>query len=96
MSGNIMPQEMAVISKPWQNFKDATNCRETYLKVLPLLEFNYSLVNPVPVKSLAKALGLPAGELRRPHHSMDEAAVQRGVQIVKDLGLVEKYGYSVQ
>jgi 4-hydroxy-tetrahydrodipicolinate synthase len=95
MSGNIAPQEMAVISKPWRDFADANNCRETYLKLLPLLEFNYSLVNPVPVKSLAKALGLPAGDLRRPYRSMDEAAVRRGVEIVKELGLVEKYGFTV-
>jgi 4-hydroxy-tetrahydrodipicolinate synthase len=54
------------------------------------------LVNPVPVKSLAKALGLPAGDLRRPYRNMDGAALQRGVEIVKALGLVEKYGFTVQ
>ncbi len=95
MSGNIVPQEMAIVSKPWTDFEDAKNCRETYLKILPLLDFNYSLVNPVPVKSLAKALGLPAGDLRKPYRNMDDAALKRGVEIVKELGLVEKYGFSV-
>jgi 4-hydroxy-tetrahydrodipicolinate synthase len=96
MTGNIAPQEMAAISKPWRYFEDAQNCQETYLKILPLLDFHYSLVNPVPVKSLAKALGLPAGDLRRPYRNMDGAALKRGVEIAKDLGLVEKYGFSVQ
>lgn len=94
MTGNIAPQEMATISKPWRSFEDAGNCRETYLKLLPLLEFHYSLVNPVPVKSLAKAVGLPAGDLRRPYRNMEGEALKRGVEIVKELGLMEKYHYS--
>jgi len=96
MTGNIAPQEMAVISKPWRSFEDAEKCRDTYLKILPLLEFHYAAVNPVPVKSLAKALGLPSGELRRPYRQMDAEALKRGLEIVKGLGLVEKYGYEVQ
>ena len=93
MTGNIAPREMATISKPWRSFEDAENCRETYLKLLPLLEFHYSLVNPVPVKSLAKAVGLPAGDLRRPYRNMEGRALKRGVEIVKELGLMEKYHY---
>ncbi len=95
MTGNIAPQEMAVISRPWKSFEDAQNCKETYLRLLPLLEFHYSLINPVPVKSLAKALGLPSGNLRSPYQNMEGDALARGVQIVKELGLVEKYGYSI-
>jgi 4-hydroxy-tetrahydrodipicolinate synthase len=94
MTGNIAPREMATISKPWRSFEDAENCRTTYLKLLPLLEFHYSLVNPVPVKSLAKAVGLPAGNLRRPYRNMEGRALKRGVEIVKELGLMEKYHYS--
>jgi len=93
MTGNIAPQEMAVISKPWRSFEDAENCRKTYLKMLPLLEFHYSLINPVPVKSLAKAVGLPAGDLRRPYRNMEGEALKRGLEIVKELGLVEKYQF---
>jgi len=94
MTGNIAPREMATISKPWRSFEDAENCRETYLRLLPLLEFHYSLVNPVPVKSLAKAVGLPAGDLRRPYRTMEGEALSRGVKMVKELGLMEKYHYS--
>jgi len=93
MTGNIAPHEMAVISKPWKSFEDVENCRKTYLKLLPLLEFHYSMVNPIPVKSLARALGLPSGDLRRPYRNLDGPALQRGVDIVRGLGLVEKYHF---
>jgi 4-hydroxy-tetrahydrodipicolinate synthase len=95
MSGNIIPGEMAVISKPWRSFEDAVNFRETYLKVLPLIQFTYSRVNPVPVKSLAKALGLPAGDLRKPYQNMPEAELRHGVEIVRMLGLASKYNFRI-
>ena len=96
MSGNIAPREMAVISKPWETFEDAVNFRQSYLKLLPLIQFNYSRVNPVPVKSLAKALGLPAGKLRKPYLNMTGHALQRGVEIIRNLGLVEQYNFQIK
>ena len=93
MTGNIAPQEMAVISRPWKSFDDVENCRKMYLKMLPLLEFHYSRVNPVPVKSLAKALGLPSGDLRRPYRNLEAPALNQGLEIVKTLGLAEKYRF---
>ncbi len=96
MTGNIAPQEMAALSAPWRTFEDAERCRETYLRLLPLLKFTYSAVNPIPVKSLAKALGMPAGELRRPYQGLDGEALGRGLRIVAELGLAEKYGYLPQ
>jgi len=95
MTGNLAPQEMATISKPWKSLEDAEKCRETYLRILPLLDFHYSTVNPVPVKSLARALGLPAGDLRRPYRNMEGEPLMRGLEIVKELGLAEKYQFSV-
>jgi 4-hydroxy-tetrahydrodipicolinate synthase len=95
MSGNIAPREMAIISKPWKTFEDAARFRETYLKLLPLIQFNYSRVNPVPVKSLAKALGLPAGDLRKPYLNMTGKELRRGVEIVKKLGLAEQYNFQI-
>jgi len=95
MSGNIAPREMAIISKPWQTYEDAVNFRETYLKILPLIQFNYSRVNPVPVKSLAGAIGLPAGNLRKPYLNMTGQDLQRGVEIVRNLGLAEQYDFQI-
>jgi len=94
MSGNVIPREMAVISKPWENYDDATNCRETWLRMLPMLHFTYSAINPVAVKSLMRALGLPAGGFRRPLTGLDQASLQVGLDIVRDLGLMESYGFN--
>lgn len=93
MTGNIAPREMAAISKPWTSFADAETCRETYLRLLPLLSFTYSAVNPVPVKSLAGALGMPAGGLRAPLRNLEGEALARGLRIVEALGLMAAYGY---
>jgi 4-hydroxy-tetrahydrodipicolinate synthase len=94
MTGNIAPAEMAALSKPWANYQDAETFRRTYLKLLPLLHFTYSAINPVAVKSLMKALGLPAGDLRRPLTGLDGEAVAKGVRIVQELGLAAAYGYT--
>lgn len=93
MGGNLAPAEMAVISKPWTGAADATRFREQYLQLLPLLHFNYSAINPVAVKSLMKACGLPVGDLRKPLRNLDAAALAEGLKIVKELGLDRKYGY---
>jgi 4-hydroxy-tetrahydrodipicolinate synthase len=96
ITGNIAPEELAVISKPWTSWEDAENCRKIFLELLPLSTFNYCKVNPVPVKSLMKALGLPAGDLRKPYRSLDGRELQQGIDIVKALGLVQKYGFSIR
>ncbi len=96
MSGNVIPREMAAISKPWKDHDDAIQCRETWLRMLPLLHFNYSETNPVPVKSLMRALGLPAGDLRRPLSPLDDVALGRGLDIVRELGIADAYGLRVK
>jgi len=94
MTGNVIPREMAVISKPWTDDGDAFACREAWLTNLPMLHYAYSAINPVAVKSLMRALGMPAGDLRRPLRHIEGEALQKGLDIARDLGLVEKYGLS--
>ena len=94
MTGNIAPAELAEISAPWKSYAEATAFKETYLRLLPLLHYTYSAVNPVAVKSLMKALGLPAGDLRRPLRNLEGDALANGVKIVQQLGLDRKYGYA--
>lgn len=95
MSGNIAPAEVAVMSRPWTSYAEAEGFRDTYLRLLPLLHFNYSAINPVAVKSLMKAVGLPAGELRRPLTGLEGEALARGVRIVQELGLDKVYGWKI-
>jgi 4-hydroxy-tetrahydrodipicolinate synthase len=93
MTGNIAPAEMAALSTPWSSYQEADTFRRQYLKLLPLLHFTYSAINPVAVKSLMKALGMPAGDLRRPLTGLDGEALAKGVRIAQELGLTAAYGY---
>ena len=96
MGGNIIPAEMAAISTPWKSYAEAEAFRQTYLRVLPLLHFNYSVINPVAIKSLMRAVGLPVGALRKPLKNLEGEALARGVRIVRELGLDKKYGYTIE
>ena len=95
MTGNIAPAELATISTPWSSYTEAEGFKNAYLKLLPLLHFTYSAVNPVAVKSLLKALGMPAGDLRKPLNAIEADALAKGLRIVADLGLDKKYGYKI-
>jgi len=95
MTGNIAPAELATISTPWTSYVEAENFKRAYLELLPLLHFTYSAINPVAVKSLMKALGMPAGDLRKPLISLDGEALAKGIRVVRDLGLDKKYGYKI-
>jgi 4-hydroxy-tetrahydrodipicolinate synthase len=96
MTGNIAPAELTAISTPWASYAEADNFKTTYLRLLPLLHFTYSAINPVAVKSLMKALGMPAGELRKPLIGLDADALAKGLRIVADLGLDKAYGYKLK
>jgi 4-hydroxy-tetrahydrodipicolinate synthase len=96
MTGNIAPAELAVISTPWANYADAENFKSAYLRLLPLLHFTYSAINPVAVKSLMKALGMPAGDLRKPLTGLDADGLAKGLRIITDLGLDKRYGYKLK
>jgi 4-hydroxy-tetrahydrodipicolinate synthase len=95
MTGNIAPAELATISTPWKSYKEAEGFKEAYLRCLLLLHYTYSAINPVAVKSLMKAIGLPAGDLRRPLRNLEGEALEKGVRIVRDLGLDKKYGFKI-
>lgn len=93
VTGNVIPREMAVISTPWRDEGNAARFREAYLANLPMLEFAYSAVNPVPVKSLLAAMGMPAGPMRRPLTLLAGEALERGLEVARKLELDRVYGY---
>lgn len=96
MTGNVIPQEMAVISTPWRKEGDAEAFRKAYLGNLPILHFVYSAINPVATKTLMRALGLPSGPLRKPLRPLDPAALQVGLDAYRELGLDRKYGLDIR
>ena len=96
MTGNVAPAELATISTPWAGYKEAESFKNAYLRLLPLLHFTYSAINPVAVKSLMKALGMPAGDLRKPLTALEGEALAKGLRIIADLGLDKAYGYKLK
>ncbi len=60
-----------------------------------MLHYTYSAINPVAVKSLMKAVGLPVGELRKPLRGLEGEALAKGVRIVQELELDRKYGFKI-
>jgi 4-hydroxy-tetrahydrodipicolinate synthase len=95
MTGNLAPREMVTISTPWHQPGQAKAFEDAYLHLLPLLHYAYSAVNPVAVKSLMRALGLPVGALRRPLRALEGEALAKGIRIIQDLGLDQRYGWRV-
>lgn len=93
MTGNLIPREMAVISKPWATGEDAFACRKAWLDNLPVLHFAYSAVNPVAVKTLMRAIGLPSGPLREPLQPLPAPALNAALDMVRELGLDQRYGF---
>jgi 4-hydroxy-tetrahydrodipicolinate synthase len=96
MTGNLIPREMAVISKPWATGEDAFACREAWLANLPILHFAYSAINPVAVKSLMRAMGLPSGPLRKPLKPLSPEALQAGIDALSALEVDRRYGFRLQ
>lgn len=95
ISGNIIPQEMAEMSKPWHSLQDVERTRELVFKFFPLLAALYSRTNPIAVKAALRLLGLPAGHVRRPLLDMDESQTRDLEQLLHRLEVVEKYGRRV-
>ena len=95
MTGNVIPREFAVISKPWESHEDAANFREAYLHNLDMLHYAYSAINPVAIKSLMRALGMPSGPLRKPLKPFEGGQLQKGIDIAVRLGLDKVYGYKI-
>lgn len=58
------------------------------------LHFAYSAINPVAVKTLMRAVGLPAGPLRKPLKPANPELLKKGLDIVARLGLDRKYGFA--
>jgi len=96
MTGNIIPREFAVISKPWTDAADAMRFRQAYLHNLEMLHYAYSAINPVAIKSLMRAVGLPSGPLRKPLKPFTGADLQRGLDIATRLELDRIYGFKLK
>lgn len=92
IGGNIIPQEMALISRPWDSIDRMSECRLMYFQYFPLLKALYWYSNPIVIKAALKLLGLPAGGIRRPYPDLPPDRLNELKRIMEDLGVLKKYG----
>lgn len=90
VAGNIIPREMAQLSRPWRSYEDMLVARELYFRLIPLLQALYSVVNPVAVKGAMNHLGLPAGPVRLPLLDMEGEKLDTLKRILDSLEIGER------
>jgi 4-hydroxy-tetrahydrodipicolinate synthase len=91
IGGNIIPEEMALISRPWDSIEKIAECRQVYFKYYPLLKALYWFSNPIVIKAAYEILGLPAGGIRRPYPDLEDKHKHELKIIMSELGVIEKY-----
>jgi 4-hydroxy-tetrahydrodipicolinate synthase len=94
VTGNVIPQEMAAMSRPWRSWEDVKRTRELYFRFLPLLSAIYSVSNPVPVKAALRLLGRPAGPTRKPLPEMSEEKLRQLDDLLERLEVKARYKLS--
>ena len=92
ITGNIMPEEMARMSKPWQTMEDVQTTREIFFRNYKLSSLLYHVTNPVAVKAAMGILGLPAGKPRLPLPEMSPERVEEMRRVMDEMGVLAKYG----
>ncbi|AEE92644.1 Dihydrodipicolinate synthase [Tepidanaerobacter acetatoxydans Re1] len=92
IGGNIIPEEMAIIARPWDSIDKVEESRRLYFKYYPLLEALYWFSNPIVIKAALNILGLPAGKLRRPYPELRGEKLDELKRLMDEMGIIEKYG----
>ncbi|QUH29234.1 dihydrodipicolinate synthase family protein [Vallitalea guaymasensis] len=92
IGGNIIPEEVATFSRPWDSVEKMKDCRNLYFKYYPLIESLYQLTNPIVIKAALKILGLPGGHLRKPYLEFTGQKYRDLEKLMNDLGVIDRYG----
>lgn len=92
VAGNVIPREMAEMSRPWRSWDDVLRSRELYFENLPVMEAAYSHTNPVAIKAMVRLLGFPAGDPRPPLPTLNAEQMRPLEELVVRLNLRERYG----
>jgi len=92
ISGNVIPLEMAKMSRPWRSWEDVESTRELLFMYYPLMAALYRLPNPIAVKAGMRLLGLPSGHVRLPLLDMNESQTQDLLGLMDRLGVIAAYG----
>jgi 4-hydroxy-tetrahydrodipicolinate synthase len=96
VTGSLCPRELAVISKPWENYEDVLKMRELLYQYLPLIRMMYSESNPVPLKYSLNQIGAQVGKPRRPLMELSESNQMTMKQTMKRLGILNEDSYQLE
>jgi 4-hydroxy-tetrahydrodipicolinate synthase len=91
VAGNVIPREMAQMSRPWKSWQDVGQSRKVYFENLPVMEASYSHTNPVAIKAMVKLLGFPVGEPRPPLPSLTAQQMRPLEELLSRLKIRERY-----
>ncbi|NLJ63767.1 MAG: dihydrodipicolinate synthase family protein [Christensenellaceae bacterium] len=92
IGGNIIPEEVALLSRPWTEINIMEEGRQEYFKWFPFLEKLYHLSNPIVLKAAYNILGLPGGSLRAPYQDYAGSHFDALKDMMQEMGIIEKYG----
>jgi len=92
VSGNVIPGEMAEMSRPWKSWDDVVRSRRLYFENLPAMEAAYSHTNPVAVKAMVKLLGFAVGDPRPPLPGLNAKQMQPLEELIAHFKIRERYG----
>ncbi len=87
---NIIPDKMSQLFKTLEeeNYKDTLEIFQKF--IYPLSRTMFYETNPIPVKTAARLMGLPSGDLRLPLTAMEEENLKRLEEDLKIFGLLEE------
>ena len=91
VAGNVIPREMARMSRPWKSWADVGQSRKMYFENLPVMEAAYSHTNPVAIKAMVNLLGFPVGEPRPPLPSLTAQQMRPLEDLLSRLKIRERY-----
>lgn len=87
---NIIPDKVSLLIKAYQD-GDYQQALDLFQRlVYPLSRTMFYETNPIPVKTAARLLGLPAGNLRLPLVDMDESNLKKLKEDLKKFGLLKE------
>lgn len=91
IGGNLIPEEMAAMAKPWTSFEDVKRSRELYFRYLPLLKLVYAVTNPIMVKAGYRILNMRVGIPRKPLPDATPEDFEQLRKTMEKLGVIAKY-----
>ncbi len=91
IGGNLIPDEMAEMARPWTSFEQVTRSRELWFEYSPLIEAFYWFSNPIVIKAALNHLGLPGGVPRKPNPTLEGARLEKLKELMDSYGVTKKY-----